>query len=120
MKNDELYLVHIIECGEKIRRYTVGGRRRFLNDEMIQDAVVRNLQTLAESTQRLSDFVKHRRSDVPWRDISELRNILVHYYLAVDPVLIWEIVEKDLPPLLDVIKKLRRGSRSDYPELNET
>src|SRR4051812_38324744 len=104
MKDDYLYLVHIIDCAEKIQRFTAGGRREFLSDVLIQDAVVRNLQTLAESTQRLSEPMKHRRSDVPWRDISELRNILVHYYLAVDPVLIWEIVEKDLPPLLEVVR----------------
>lgn len=107
MKTDHLYIVHIIECAEMIQRYTAGGRREFLNDDLIQDAVVRRLQMLTESTQRLSDFVKHRRTDVPWRDIAELRNVLVHYYLGVDPVLIWEIVEKDLPPLLNVIRKLR-------------
>jgi uncharacterized protein with HEPN domain len=53
-KDERLYFVHILESIERIRRYTVDGRDAFLIDEKTQDAVVRNLQTLVESTQRLA------------------------------------------------------------------
>jgi uncharacterized protein with HEPN domain len=49
---------------------------------MVQDAIVRRLQTIAESTQRLSDNLKQKNSDVNWRSISGFRNILVHDYLG--------------------------------------
>ena len=54
MKDDRLYLVHITECIERIERYAATGQDAFLSDSMIQDAILRNLHTLAESTQRLS------------------------------------------------------------------
>ena len=58
MKDDRLYLIHIQECIERIERYAEGGRGVFFADTKTQDAVVRNLQTLAESTRRVSDSLK--------------------------------------------------------------
>ena len=58
MKDDRIYLVHIQDCIIWIRRFTVEGRESFLGDRKTQDAVIRNLQILAESTQRLSAEVK--------------------------------------------------------------
>jgi Uncharacterized conserved protein len=55
VKDATLYLIHIRECTDRIARYTQGGKKAFLADEMIQDAVLRNLQVLAESTQRLDE-----------------------------------------------------------------
>ena len=53
MKDDRLYLIHIRECMNRIERYTADGKEVFFTDPKTQDAVLRNLQTLAESTQRL-------------------------------------------------------------------
>ena len=58
MKDDGLYLVHILECIDRIERYTADGGDAFMEDTKTQDAVMRNLQTLAESTQRLSDDLR--------------------------------------------------------------
>jgi uncharacterized protein with HEPN domain len=59
MKGDKPYLIHINECIERIERYVAqGGKPAFVESTLIQDAVLRNLQTLAESTQRLSDASK--------------------------------------------------------------
>ena len=55
MKDDRLYLVHILECVERIEDYVRDGRGAFMGSRLIQDAVLRNLQTLTESTQHLSD-----------------------------------------------------------------
>lgn len=52
MKDDRLYLIHIRECIERVETYTRGGREEFFGDNKTQDAVVRNLQILAESTRR--------------------------------------------------------------------
>ena len=71
MKDDHLYLLHISESLERIEEYIAEGGEAFLADRKTQDAVLRNLQTLAESTQRLSDPLKalarnasERRSEV--------------------------------------------------------
>jgi len=73
---------------------------------MVQDAIVRNLQTLAESTQRLSDKTKQRKPEVDWRAIAGFRNVVVHDYLGVDLERIWHIIEHDLPGLKTHINAL--------------
>ena len=63
----------------------------------LQDAVLRNLQTMTESTQRLSDTLKAAHPDVEWRRIIAFRNVLVHDYLGIDLERVWEIIQRDVP-----------------------
>lgn len=99
MKDNRLYLIHIQDCLTRIELYTVEGKDAFLADIKTQDAVLRNLQTLAESTQRLSDELKAAHPDIDWRRIAGFRNVIVHDYLSVNLVRVWEIIERNLPEL---------------------
>jgi uncharacterized protein with HEPN domain len=99
MTDDTMYLIHIQECLTRIKSYTKKGKDEFFDSNLIQDAVVRNLQTLSESTQRLSDDLRKQVKDVNWRDIAGFRNLLVHNYLGLDYAKIWQIVENDVPAL---------------------
>ena len=99
MKDDRLYLIHIVECATRIQEYTKDGKGIFLSDGKTQDAVLRNLQILAESTQRISPGLKSAHPEVEWSKIAGLGNILVHDYLGINLVRIWEIVEHGLPEL---------------------
>jgi uncharacterized protein with HEPN domain len=110
MKDDRLYLVHIQECIARIEEYVAGGQQAFMDSQLIQDAVLRNLQVLAESTQRLSDAIKARSSDVDWRAIAGFRNVLVHDYLGVDATAVWKMVQQDLPRLKDAVARIRAGA----------
>lgn len=106
MKDDRVYFEHILLCIEKIETYTELDKSLYMESTIIQDAVVRNLQVLAESTQRISDKVKTNYPDTEWQAISGFRNILVHDYLGLDLKLIWSVVEKRLPPLRIEIDKM--------------
>jgi uncharacterized protein with HEPN domain len=106
MKDDRLYLLHIQECAARIEEYVGGGRQAFLESRLIQDAVLRNLQVLAESTQRLSDAAKARHPEVDWRAIVGFGNVLVHDYLGVDAAAIWKIVRSDLPVLKEAVAEM--------------
>ena len=106
MKDDGLYLIHMRECGDRIEQYVSGGRDTFMHSTLIQDAVLRNLQTLGQSAGRLSDTLRDAHPEVSWRGIIGLRNILVHDYLGISLVRIWEIVEHDLPDLRRKVEAL--------------
>jgi len=106
MKEDRVYFEHILLCIEKIEDYTKMDKSLYMESTIIQDAVVRNLQVLAESTQRISDRVKTNYPDTEWQAISGFRNILVHDYLGLDLKLIWSVVEKRLPPLRLEIERM--------------
>jgi len=104
MKDDRLYLIHITECIEHIESYTENiDKEEFLDTTLIQDAVIRNLQVMAESTQRLSEQIKQTRPEIDWHRIAGFRNALVHDYLGVDLEGIWNIVEKEIPTLKKAI-----------------
>jgi uncharacterized protein with HEPN domain len=75
-------------------------RKDFLENKMLTDAVMRNLQILSESTQKISQKTKDKRGNIPWKDISGFRNILVHdYFEGIDLNAIWNVVVRDLPVL---------------------
>jgi uncharacterized protein with HEPN domain len=107
MKDDRLYLIHINECIERINSYIRGkDKQQFLDSTFTQDAVLRNLQVLAESTQRLSDAAKESASEIDWFKIAGFRNVLVHDYLGIDIEQVWNILEKELPELKRRIEQL--------------
>lgn len=105
--NDLALLDHILACIERIREYTASDRPAFFKSSIVQDAVMRNLQTLAESTQRLSQAARDSEPTVPWRSISGFRNVLAHGYLSVDLDVVWSVVAQDLPALREATKRLR-------------
>jgi uncharacterized protein with HEPN domain len=113
LKDDRLYLTHIAECIERIQDYVSGGANSFLHTRLVQDAVLRNLQTMAESSQRLSDDAKDKRPEIDWRRIAGFRNVLAHDYLGLDIELIWRIVEMELPGLQEAVKAMLKDSETD-------
>ena len=109
MKEDRLYLIHISECIGRIEKYLPDrSKQTFLSSSLLQDAVLRNLQTMAESTQRLSDSLKAKHPEINWRKITGFRNLLVHDYLGVDAERVWKIIEIELPSLKQTITAMLR------------
>ena len=105
MKDDGLYLIHLSECIAKIESYIDGlGADEFLRNTLVQDAVLRNLQIMSESTQRLSQDFKSRHSEIEWYKIAGLRNILVHDYLGLDLMTVWNVVTDKLPELKNLVE----------------
>jgi len=99
MKDDRLYLLHVNECIDHIQAFTADGKEAFFTDRKTRDAVLRNLHTLSESVQRISEGLKRNYPQVQWREITGFRNVIVHDYLGIDLIQIWDIVERDLPVL---------------------
>ncbi len=108
MKDDRVYVDHILECLRWISVYTVDGKDAFFSDRKTQSAVLRELQIMAESAQRLSSDLKHRHPEVSWQGLAGFRNVLVHDYLGIKPERVWTIVEKDLPVLRAAAEDLRK------------
>ena len=107
MKEDKIYLEYILQCINKIEEYSQGGKKEFVNNSLVQDAIIRRLQTLAESTQRLSKELKKKMPTIEWRSISGFRNILVHDYLGgIDLDISWEVIDKYLPELKKEIEAI--------------
>ncbi|MEA1888238.1 MAG: DUF86 domain-containing protein [Pseudomonadota bacterium] len=97
-KDNSVYIDHMLDCILRIDEY-VESKEHFYSSRLVQDAVVRNLQVMSESSQRLSEDTKQLYPEIPWKQISGFRNILVHDNLGVDLDVIWSVVEQELPRL---------------------
>jgi len=78
----------------------------FIKDEMRYYAVVRCLEVIGEAVRQLPEDFKKSHSDIEWRKIVDLRNILIHQYFAIEPEIIWDIVKNKIPILKCFIEKL--------------
>jgi uncharacterized protein with HEPN domain len=108
VKDDQKYLLYILECIARIEEDVRDGPAAFDSSHMIQDAVMRNLQVMAESTQRLSGELKAANPEILWSGIAGFRNLLVHDYFGVDLRTVWQIVMKDVPELKAAVLRMLR------------
>lgn len=114
-KHWQPYALHILDAIAKIRR--IQARGDLTQDDVLYDAALRNLQTLSEATQLLPDDKKAAFPEIPWREISGFRNILVHNYLGnIDPLTVAAVIEKHLQPLEDCINAMLAQEPGDGDE----
>jgi uncharacterized protein with HEPN domain len=105
-ESDPVLLAHMRDSLARIQEYTHAERSRFETSRLVQDAVICNLQTLAESSQRLSSETKSSELRIPWRELTGFRKVIVHGYLGVDLTAVWLVVEQDLPTLRDAVDRM--------------
>ena len=99
MKSQRAYVEHVIECIQRIAEDSAPGRDAVFASRTLQDAIVRNLQVLCESTQRIDEQQKETHPEIDWVSIAGMRNVLVHDYFEVDFETVWDVVTRDLSPL---------------------
>jgi uncharacterized protein with HEPN domain len=97
VKSDRVYLQHILAMISRIENATATGKASFLESPLHQDAVLRNLHTMTETTQRLSTDLRDAHPEIDWAALAAFRNVLVHDYLGIDIELVWTVVSQDVP-----------------------
>jgi uncharacterized protein with HEPN domain len=103
-KDPRLYLIHIRECCERILDYTRGIESTWPSFPVVHDAVCRNLEIIGEAARRLDDAFRAAHAGIPWRAMTDVRNILIHAYDRVAAEILVDIVRQDIPPLLAAMK----------------
>lgn len=108
------YLSDIIGAVNKIERYTNSlSFQDFLQNELVQDGVVRNLEIIGETAKKIPDHIKRKKPDIEWKKIAGLRDILIHDYFGIDVVIVWDIIKNKIPVLKKNILNLYTIISSD-------
>lgn len=121
MKDNNAYLDLIINACQKITRYNTGHDEvAFLGDELVQSAVIMQLQVIGETARKLDEATK-AKIETPWRQIIGLRNVISHNYFALDPRYVWKMANEDIPELEKKLHEfLRKQGTSYLPPFDNT
>lgn len=105
-RNYDLYLEDILASALKILEFTKGlSYQGFRDDAKTFDAVVRNLEIIGEAAKKIPDDLRKTRSEIEWKKIAGLRDILIHEYFGIDAELVWDIIQNKIPKLINELKK---------------
>lgn len=114
-RNHRLFLYDILDCIDRIESYTKDIEKdSFIKNQLVSDAVVRNMEIIGEAAKNLSPEIKEGINSIPWRNVIGFRNIVIHEYFYVDLANVWYILKNQLPLLKEAINKFI----TDNPESN--
>lgn len=106
-RSDKVYLQDIIESVEVILGYIENKTEYdFVNDQMLQDAVIRRFEIIGEASTKISEDIKNKNPGVQWRLMKGMRNKLIHEYYGVSAITIYATIRLDLPILKGQLENL--------------
>jgi uncharacterized protein with HEPN domain len=107
MWKDDAFLLDILIAASKARTF-VGGLKyaEFDRSELHQSAVVRQLEIIGEAAGRVSQEFRQQHSEVPWQKIIGMRNRLIHDYNRMRLPIVWDVVQRELPKLFEILEPL--------------
>jgi uncharacterized protein with HEPN domain len=107
MRRDDAYVLDMLLAARKVLEFTQEvDWEQFSGDELVQNAVMRQIQIIGEAARSVSPEYQSERAQVPWAEIIGMRNRLVHEYFRILPRRVWDVVEKDIPRLIQVLEPL--------------
>lgn len=104
-RDDSVYLHHILDAFLQIELYTNGVTYGdFLGNRLLQDGVIRQLEIMGEAARSVSDELRSKYPNIPWQQMIDLRNRMIHAYFNIEYQIIWEIVKYDIPNVKQDVK----------------
>lgn len=110
MRRDDALLLDMLIAARKIQRFVSGlTAEAFAADELVQSAVIRELQVIGEAARLITAETRTAASQIDWRAITGMRNRLVHQYFSIRLDVVWETVHQSIPALIAQLEPLVPG-----------
>jgi len=107
MWRDDALLLDMLLAARKVIKFTQNITwEQFQVDEMTQNAVMRMIQIIGEAARKVSPQCQQDHPEIPWQGIIGMRHRLVHEYFRIIPDKVWEVVERDIPELIQNLEPL--------------
>jgi uncharacterized protein with HEPN domain len=107
MKDDTLYISHILSAISDINELTSGlSLDNFLENKAVKLAVVKSLEVIGEASKNISEDFKIKHNKIPWKDIIRMRDKTIHRYFGISYELVWKVVKSDIPQIERYLKNI--------------
>jgi len=107
-RDPKINLVFILECIEFLEEYLRGiSETEFMHSTKLQDAVIRRIELIGEAVKNLPPAFKERYTDLPWKRIAGMRDILIHDYLGIDLKVTWQVARSEIPQLKEKVLRIK-------------
>ncbi len=105
MERDPQFLLDMLQSAELIMTYTAQCTKdEFIENIQLQDSVIRRLLVIAEAARRVSEMTRQNLPNISWQEINGMRNRLVHEYDDVNLNIVWDVVQSEIPQLIETLK----------------
>ena len=103
---DRVRLQHMLDAANDAVEFARGQSRRSMDaNRMLTLSIVKCIEIVGEAANHVTPASQNVCPDIPWADVIAMRHRLIHGYYDVDPDIVWDTVQEDLPPLIVAIKK---------------
>lgn len=100
-ERDAAYLLDMLRAAEKVRRFVQGiTQDAFIIDEVLRDAVERNVEIIGEAAHKVSEAFRNQHPEIPWRKMIAQRNVLAHEYDKISVDEMWAVATFHVPRLI--------------------
>ncbi len=101
------YIEDILTSIQEIEEFVKGmSFDDFVKDKKTVNAVIRSLEVMGEAVKKIPKEIRDKYPDIPWKYIAGMRDKLIHEYHGVDLTIVWEVIEKEIPPLKPKFKEI--------------
>ena len=107
-RQHDLYVKDILDAVDRIESYQEEHDLKLGEDNILTDAVIRNLEIIGEAVKNLPEEVKSEYPDTQWREIAGFRDVLIHQYFHVNQDIVIDVVENKLPQLKQTVLKIKQ------------
>lgn len=109
MRDVSLYLQDILDAMLAIEQFVEGiGFEEFKEDDKTSSAVVRKLEIIGEAAKQITDDIKSKYPQLPWKEMAGMRDRLIHFYFGIKYELVWHTIKDVIPVVKPVIREILR------------
>ncbi len=107
MRDYTLYLKDMLEAMEAIEKFVEGvDFDNFQKNDMVSSAVIRKFEIIGEAAKKVPDTIRNKYPEIPWKEMSGMRDRLIHFYFGVKYSLVWQTVKDIIPSIKPLISKI--------------
>jgi len=107
MRNSKIYIEDIIAAMESIEEFIKDiDFDKFKKDDKTSSAVIRKFEIIGEAAKQVPQDIKERYTQIPWKEMSGMRDRLIHFYFGIDYKLVWTTIKERLPALIPALKNI--------------